>query len=67
MEVLCRKEIEVNMLTGGIIEGGAAVAVALFGAIFIFGQLKNNAERNAQDIEAIKTMMHDFQEDMKNL
>ena len=55
------------MLTGGIIEGGAALAVALFGAIFIFGQMKSNAERNAADIEAIKTMMHEYQEDMKAL
>ena len=55
------------MLSGGIIEGGAALAVALFGAIFIFGQLKSNAERNAADIGAIKTMMHEFQEDMREL
>lgn len=55
------------MLSGGIIEGGAALAVALFGAIFIFGQLKSNSERNAEDIGAIKTMMHEFQEDMRQL
>ena len=55
------------MITGGIVEGGAALAVALFGAIFIFGQLKSNAERNAADIDAIKTMMHEYQEDMKAL
>ena len=53
------------MITGGIIEGGAALVVALIGGIFIFGQVKSNADRNAADIEAIKTMMHDFQEDMK--
>ena len=55
------------MLTGGIIEGGAALAVALIGGIFIFGQLKSSAERNASDIEAIKVMMHEYQEDMKSM
>lgn len=55
------------MLDGGIIEGGATLIVAIFGGIFLFGQLKNNAERNAADIEAIKVMMHEFQEDMKDL
>lgn len=55
------------MLSGGIIEGLAAIAVAVGGGLIIFGQMKNNAERNAADIEAIKTMMHDFQEDMKDL
>ena len=55
------------MLDGGIIEGGATLIVAIFGGIFLFGQLKSNAERNAADIEAIKVMMHEFQEDMKDL
>ena len=55
------------MIDGGIIEGSVALAVALFGAIFIFGQVKSNAERNASDIEVIKTMMKEFQEDMKKM
>lgn len=55
------------MLDGGIVEGGATLLVAVLGGIFIFGQIKNNAERNATDIEAIKNMMHDFQKDMKDL
>jgi len=53
------------MLTGGLFEGLAAIAIAVAGGLVIIGQLKNNAERNAADIEAIKTMMHEFQEDMK--
>lgn len=52
-------------MISGVIEGAAALVVALVGGIFIFGQLKSSAERNAADIDAIKTMMHDFQEDMK--
>lgn len=54
-------------MIGGLIEGGAALVVALVGGIFIFGQLKSSAERNASDIDAIKTMMHEYQEDMKKL
>jgi hypothetical protein len=54
-------------MISGIIEGGAAVLIAFFGCAFIFGQIKNNAERNASDIEAIKNMMHNFQQDMKAL
>ena len=55
------------MITGGIFEGLAAIAIAVAGGLIIIGQLKSNAERNAADIDAIKTMMHDFQEDMKGL
>ena len=55
------------MLTGGLFEGLTAIAIAVAGGLVIIGQLKNNAERNAADIEAIKTMMHEFQEDMREL
>lgn len=55
------------MLTGGLFEGFAAIAIAIAGGLIIIGQLKNNAERNAADIKAIKTMMHEFQEDMREL
>lgn len=54
-------------MISGVIEGGAAVLIASFGCAVIFGQIKNNAERNAADIEAIKVMIHDYQEDMKNM
>ena len=30
-------------------------------------EIKNNAERNAADIKTIKTMIHEYQEDMKGL
>ena len=53
-------------MISGVIEGGAAVIIALCGCAAIFGQIKSNAERNAADIEAIKSMLHDYQEDMKN-
>lgn len=55
------------MISGGVIEGGATLIVAIIGGIFIFGQMKSNAERNAADIEVIKNMMHDFQKDMKDM
>ena len=55
------------MISGGLIEATATLIVALVGGIFIFGQLKSSAERNALDIEVIKRMMHSFQEDMKAL
>lgn len=55
------------MISGGIIEGGATLIVAIIGGIFIFGQMKSNAERNAADIETIKNMMHEFQKDMKDM
>ena len=54
-------------MLSGVIEGGAAIIIAIAGGLIIFGQLKSNAERNAKDIDAIKVMMHEFQEDMKDL
>ena len=54
-------------MMSGVIEGGAAILVLILGGIFIFGQVKANAERNAADIEAIKTMMREFQEDIKGM
>jgi len=55
------------MISGGIVEGGATLIVAIIGGIFIFGQMKSNAERNAADIEVIKNMMYEFQKDMKDM
>lgn len=54
-------------MMSGVIEGGAAILVLILGGIFIFGQVKANAERNAADIEAIKVMMREFQEDIKGM
>jgi hypothetical protein len=54
-------------MISGIFEGAVALFIGIVGGIYIIGQLKSNAERNAADIEAIKTMMHEYQEDMKSL
>ena len=64
MEVFSGKEVR---MIGGIFEGAVALFIGIVGGIYIIGQLKSNAERNAADIEAIKTMMHEYQEDMKSL
>ena len=52
-------------MLSGVIEGGAALLIAIFGAVFLVGQIKENAKRNQEDIEAIKKMIADYQEDMK--
>lgn len=49
------------MITGGMIEGGVAFLVALAGAIFLFGQIKENAKRNEEDIKTIKDMVEKYQ------
>lgn len=54
-------------MISGLIEGGAAILLAIFGCTFLFGQLKNNAERNARDIEAIKEMIKEYQEDTQDM
>ena len=54
-------------MISGVFEGAVGLFVALIGGIYIIGQIKSNAERNAADIEAIKVMMHEYQEDMKAL
>jgi chromosome segregation ATPase len=54
-------------MIGGIFEGAVALFLGTIGGIYVIGQLKSNAERNAADIDAIKTMMHEYQEDMKDL
>ena len=52
---------------GGMLEGIIALTVAVGGGLILFGQIKSSSERNATDIEAIKTMMHEYQEDIKNM
>lgn len=64
MEILYKEGFA---MMGGLIEGGVALLVVVFGGIFIFGQVKANAERNAADIKAIKTMMKEYQEDIKGM
>lgn len=51
----------------GLLEGLVAILIAIITAAVIFGQLKENAKRNKEDIEAIKEMMTTFQESMTDL
>ena len=37
----------------GVIEGGIALLIALAGAFVLFGQIRENAKRNEEDIQAI--------------
>ena len=51
----------------GLIEGGIALLIALAGALVLFGQIRENAKRNEEDIQVIKSMMHEYQENMLSL
>ena len=55
------------MIVSGVLEGGVALLIAITGAAVLVGQIKENAKRNQEDIEVIKTMMHEYQEDMKHM
>lgn len=48
-------------------EGLIALLIGLITAVFIFGQVKENARKNEQDINTIKEMMTTFQESMTDL
>lgn len=48
----------------GALEALVAVVLAICGAIFIFGQIKENAKRNEEDIDSIRKMIHGYQESM---
>lgn len=48
-------------------EGLVALLIGLVTAVFIFGQVKENARKNEQDINTIKEMMSTFQESMIEL
>jgi predicted nucleic acid-binding Zn-ribbon protein len=54
-------------MVASVLEGCVAILVAIATAVFIFGQLKSSAERSAKDIDDIKVMMHEYQEDMKDM
>ena len=54
-------------MISGLIEGGAALLIALVGGIYIIGQLKSNAERNSKDIKDIKEMMKEHQEGLMRM
>ena len=49
----------------GLIEGGIALLIALAGGLILFGQIRENAKRNAEDIKAIKEMIEKYQENMQ--
>ncbi len=48
----------------GVIEGGIALLIALAGAFVLFGQIRENAKRNEEDIQAIKVMIEKYQQTM---
>ena len=54
-------------MISGFFEGLCAITIASVGGIYIIGQIKENSRRNQEDIEAIKTMIHEYQEDMKEM
>ena len=54
-------------MVSGVVEGGMAILIALIGAAVIFGQVRENAKRNEDDINSIKTMMKEFQDSMMDL
>lgn len=54
-------------MISGVIEGGIALAIAIVTAVFIFGQIKENARKNEKDISDIKDMISDYQKNMQEL
>lgn len=54
-------------MISGALEALVAVVLAICGAIFIFGQIKENAKRNEEDIDSIKKMLHEYQDSMLTL
>ena len=54
-------------MVGSLIEGAAAVLIALVGAATIFGQLRENAKVNKEAIAEIKEMVEKSQEETREL
>ena len=54
-------------MVGSLIEGAAAVLIALVGAATIFGQLRENAKVNKEAIAEIKEMVERSQEETRDL
>ena len=54
-------------MVGSLIEGAAAVLIALVGAATIFGQLRENAKANKEAIAEIKEMVEKSQEETREL
>ena len=53
------------MILSGALEAGVALFLGIAGGIYIIGALNANAKRNTKDIEAIKVMIRDYQESVK--
>ena len=53
-------------MLSGVVEGGVAILLGIAGAVYIFGQVKENAKRNEIDIQTIKHMIKEYQENMQN-
>ena len=53
------------MIISGALEAGVALFLGIAGGIYIIGALNANAKRNTKDIEAIKVMIRDYQESVK--
>ena len=54
-------------MISGVVEGGFALLIAVITAVFIFGQIKENARKNEQDISDIKEMISGYQKNMQEL
>lgn len=54
-------------MISGVLEGGIALLVAIGTAIFIFGQMRENARKNESDISDIKQMISDYQKSTQTL
>lgn len=53
------------MIISGALEAGVALFLGIAGGIYIIGQINANAKRNTKDIETIKTMIREYQENVK--
>ena len=54
------------MIISGALEAGVALLLGIIGGVYIIGQINANAKRNTEDIEAIKTMIREYQENVKD-
>ena len=54
------------MIISGALEAGVALLLGVIGGVYIIGQINANAKRNTEDIEAIKTMIREYQDSVKS-
>lgn len=55
------------MIISGALEAGVALLLGVIGGVYIIGQINANAKRNTEDIEAIKTMIREYQKNVKDI